>query len=359
MQEFLAQQKHASAIAGTGLITLDVVLNSGTSWGICAGGTCGNVLAILAFLGWRSHAFGNLRRDVAGRLVRRDLRRWRVDTRLLESSDPSPTPIMVHRIHANGAGHSFSTRCPECGERLPTFCGISAQAASTVERLPDVQVFFVDRLTAGILALTERFHAQGAVIMFEPSAFGDPNAFEAMLSMTHILKYSSDRFPRLDVKPPHNVLLEVQTLGSAGLRFRMNADEVQSGGWVNLKAFAVGEISDTAGAGDWCSAGIIHGLAGQGLLGLKKASPEAVMAGFRLAQGLAAWNCCFEGARGGIYTSTYNEFRDGILKFTTRLLHPRQKGGFSGVTTVTRPHSGLFRRLVENHPCVLKDKMTN
>ena len=70
-------------IIGTGLVALDVVLRrTGSSpprfW---AGGTCGNVLAILGFLDWKPVAVARLRPDSAGQRVVEDLKRWNVDMR--------------------------------------------------------------------------------------------------------------------------------------------------------------------------------------------------------------------------------------------------------------------------------------
>lgn len=54
--------KAVPMICGTGLIALDVVVtpstvNSPRFW---AGGTCGNVLAVLGFLGWKPVAVGRM-----------------------------------------------------------------------------------------------------------------------------------------------------------------------------------------------------------------------------------------------------------------------------------------------------------
>ena len=67
-------------VFGTGLIALDLVIGADPetpvrSW---TGGTCGNVLCILAYLGWDAYAVARMDNDVASEYVRADMRRWGV-----------------------------------------------------------------------------------------------------------------------------------------------------------------------------------------------------------------------------------------------------------------------------------------
>jgi len=178
--------------------------------------------------------------------------------------------------------------------------------------LPQADVFFADRLSEGIIALAERFRARGAVIVFEPSAVGDEASFQRMLKLTHVLKYADERLPHLHITPPEDFFLEIQTLGSGGLRFRMNADRDGRSQWVSVEPFTLKRIRDTAGAGDWCTAGLIHVLASKGLTGLDSASIGKIGQALIFAQALSAWNCEFEGARGGMYLAATDDFRRSI-----------------------------------------------
>ena len=71
--------RHPS-VFGAGLIALDLVANadSSSSFRAQAGGTCGNVLTALAYLGWNSYPIARLNDDAASRVVRADLTRWGV-----------------------------------------------------------------------------------------------------------------------------------------------------------------------------------------------------------------------------------------------------------------------------------------
>ena len=58
-------------VLGTGLVALDVVIadDATTDPILCAGGTCGNVLIALAFLGWDAYPIARLRSDSASKRV--------------------------------------------------------------------------------------------------------------------------------------------------------------------------------------------------------------------------------------------------------------------------------------------------
>ena len=57
-----------ATIVGTGLVALDVVIDdeSPQVQRLFAGGTCGNVLTILSFLGWNSFPVARIAKDSAG-----------------------------------------------------------------------------------------------------------------------------------------------------------------------------------------------------------------------------------------------------------------------------------------------------
>ena len=63
-------------------------------------------------------------------------------------------------------------------------------------------------------------------------------------------------------------LLEVQTMGEDGLRFRhrLNGSVAE---WSHLPAINSPQFLDSCGAGDWCSAGLLSKVALTGLAGLR------------------------------------------------------------------------------------------
>ena len=302
---------------GTGLIALDVVVKHGDDSAprMWAGGTCGNVLAILSYLGWKSFPIARLKSDSPGRLVLKDLVHWGVDPRFATLSPNAPTPIVIQKIRQDAVGepfHTFSLNCPNCGGRLPRYRPVVLPAIErAMSSIPDPKVFFLDRVSPGGVQLAETAAKRGAVVYCEPSGIGEPSLFRRLLKVTHILKYSHERAMHLgDLIASASPLIEIQTLGRGGLRYRTGFLGARDIDWRELDAFAVTEMKDSSGAGDWCSAGVIHALCQHGQAGLKEASHGRVIKALYFGQALAAWNCRFEGARGGMYVSPFDVFQN-------------------------------------------------
>ena len=304
---------------GTGLVALDVVVPYGASRPSqrLAGGTCGNVLAILSSLGWRTFPVTRLKDDVASRNVREDLKRWAVHLDFVSVSPEGSTPVFVHRIGRTEAGdaiHSFTRRCPGCGGMLP---GYKAPTAAAMEQLlPLIQkpdVFFFDRASRGSLVLAKHCAAQGSLVMFEPSGIGEPHLFREAVQYSHVLKFSQERLGEAEeMLADCAATLQIETLGKDGLRYRSRLRSAQSNDWRVLEALPAENIRDTSGAGDWCTAGILHRLGQRGAAAFLVTTRDALSEAFRFGQALGAWNCGFEGARGGMYQRTCREFMEEV-----------------------------------------------
>jgi sugar/nucleoside kinase (ribokinase family) len=299
---------------GIGLVALDLIIDSHSPGPrSAAGGTCGNVMTILSQLGWEANPVARLAKDVAAELVISDLQRWNVNTRLLHMRPLAKTPVIVEKIEKDSAGipfHTFSFSCPGCGRRWPRFQPVTSASVSRLDsKLAGLDVLFIDRVSRGALALAEAAVRRGSVIFFEPSAASNPKHFSELLKITHVIKYSHDRIEdtaEIDWGP--NMVLEIQTLGRGGLRFRTNLAKNHRV-WRRLPAVAIPELRDAAGAGDWLSAALIHSLCPGGAKQLRKRSFERLLHALNFGQRLASWNCGFSGPRGSMYRVPLKEFR--------------------------------------------------
>jgi fructokinase len=302
------RDRQKPAIIGTGLIALDIIFGREVEQlpQVMAGGTCGNVLAILSFLGWDSYPVARMSGDTASKLVAQDLSRWGVRMDFASATPSASTPIIVQRISRNSSGqsvHRFSWNCPVCGVYLPSYKPILATSAQQISsKLSAPNVFFLDRVSRGALILAEASAAQGALVVFEPSGVRDPKLFREALAISHVVKYSHERMGELgdsiaSAAPP----LQIETLGSGGLRYRSNLHSYRTRGWKRLDCWKVESVKDTAGAGDWCTAGLLHHLARNGAAGLRGVKAAELDSAMQLGQALAAWSCGYEGARGGLY----------------------------------------------------------
>ncbi len=303
------QPVHASLAVGTGLVALDVVITEGSTtpprrW---AGGTCGNVLLALRYLGWQTEPVARLQAgDAAARLLE-DFEHWGVSTKHVSVGPDGSTPIIVQRIARSKSGepyHTFSWRCPNCGTRLPGYKPVLASAVhEIINALDSPTIFFFDRLSRGALLLAQAAAERGAAIVFEPSSIGNPALFREAWKLAHLVKYSHERLHELphDLEAIKGPQLQVETLGPEGLRYRSRLPGCKKRAWQRLEALPADEVKDTAGAGDWCTAGIVHKLLGSGAAGLNLVNDTHLRNAVRYGQALAAWNCGFEGARGGMY----------------------------------------------------------
>jgi sugar/nucleoside kinase (ribokinase family) len=297
-------------IFGAGLIALDLVIGLDAnapvrSW---AGGTCGNVLSILAYLGWDAYPIARMNGDPASERVRSDMARWGVKLDWANCAPTTHTPIIVQEIRRDGNGrpmHRFSWTCPHCGCWLPGFKAVTLDAVTSVRpALVGASVFFLDRLSRATLALAAEASAHGAVVVFEPSSEAARKLMAEAVTLAHIVKYADERLAGLEgvMAEDAATVIEVQTLGELGLRYRHRRRKAVSN-WTSLDAVPAPRLADTCGSGDWCTAGLLSELAAGGQDGLRRASANAVRAALRYGQALAAWNCGFEGARGGMYVT--------------------------------------------------------
>lgn len=291
----------ARSIAGTGLFALDVIVRvDGTTAAPRLGGSAGNVLSILGALGWTAAPVGVLGDDEAGRAIRRDFESVKADLRLLRQSEARHTPVIyqyqLERSEAKcGATHRFTFACPHCGERRRPSWHDDPDVSDVRADLPLTSVFYLDRPTRLGVALAEQYAARGTVVVFEPSDVGDePDMFAQALRASHIIKYSDERLGDLSEFELRDDTIEVQTQGADGLRFRSAAFEP---GWTYLPAFRLPFLHDTAGAGDWCTAGMLFELieARQSNAWFEKAAVTRALA---FGQVLSTLNCMTEGARG-------------------------------------------------------------
>lgn len=307
------------SVYGTGLIALDIVIGtnpkeSALHW---AGGTCGNVLTILSFLGWKSYPIARLNQESSSIRVMEDMRKWKVALNYAEMEPTASVPVIAQEISTNQKGeavHKFHWRnCPKCGAFLPGYKSVTLQATKVIKRqVSHANLFFFDRTSPGALDLAKHFKSIGATIFFEPSAKGKPDQMAEAIRLADIVKYSEQRFSAIAMSSelrsePH---LEIQTRGENGLRYRLKGRK----NWKLMPSFSPKEINDTCGSGDWTTAGIILKLCSKGRKGLIQASAKSVAEALRYGQALGAWNCFFEGARRGMYLTTPKNFEIDIQR---------------------------------------------
>ena len=305
---------------GSGLLALDVILNGSRSTPpkLTAGGSCGNVMTILAYLGWSSYPIARLKDNDASKEVFSDLQRWGVKTDFIFKEPSGSTSIIIHRILKNKKGesvHRFEFRNPTTGVWFPGFKPfLSKEVPELIKKMPTPNLYYFDRINRAAIDLAKEAKNLGAVVFFEPSSIGDPKLFEECLQVTDIIKFSNERIPEYKKLVKKNkVYLEIETLGKDGLNFRCVKSKSK---WTSIDPFIVSELIDSAGAGDWCTAGIIDGLCVKGRADFKKKGIKQIKAVLQRGQILGAINCFFDGARGIMYNIDKSTF-ESVRKIDT------------------------------------------
>jgi len=315
---------------GSGFIALDMLLigrkrvRANQRY---AGGSCGNVLAILAHLDWNSYPVARLGLDSKAQALIEDFKTCRVNTAFVARQRTSVTPAIVVRLTQDDDGcykSRFEWKDPVSGDWLPRYRPLpKSYVAQVTPQLPVAKVFYFDRAEPSSLLLATALREKGAVVFFEPSSCKDDNIFTACLAVSDIVKYSVDRIPQ----PPRNPIsksprLEIQTLGASGLRYRLKLNSNVPGQWKSLSSFPATTFKDSTGCGDWCSAGIIHRLCSLGRENFMHLTEKEIGLGIRFGQALATINCEYEGARGPMYQLSVAD----LLSRVTRLLATDSKG---------------------------------
>jgi fructokinase len=306
-ESFKSKQPSCS---GTGLVTLDVLVNGkeDNQRRLWTGGSCGNVLIILSSLGWKTSPIVCLGEDSASQIIIDDMKNWDVNTDLIFRSSKVSSPIIVERLYNDGESvfHEFKFKCPFCGSPLPRTRPLPSEFLEEAKnKMPCSNVFYFDRASASATKLAKKAKAQGALVVFEPHKLGTRKIFDESVELADIVKYSREQIETDGLSK--NAFLEVQTMGAKGLRYKFRSKKGENAVWKEKEAFQVHRVVDSAGAGDWCTAGLINSLCRQGLRSLQESKIEEIESAFDFSQRLAALKCCFEGPRGLMYNLNATE----------------------------------------------------
>lgn len=307
-------------IAGAGFIALDILMSNRQDWRLRAGGTCGNVLAILSFLGFKTFPIARLGTDRAADLIISELESVGADCQHVQRDSTARTPRVVEFLPERpGAPHRFTFTCPECRRRFPRRSKPTLEQATQSVRDVNPRLFFLDRADSTTIELAASARERGALVMFEPSYYSNNSHFTMALRLSDIVKYSTQRMGQCMEPLLQDIgatpRLVVETMDGGGLRYKIRAKEPSKSEWLHQGPFLVDRPIDQAGAGDWCSAGLISRM-------LTGSTPyrwwdRTIRRALAFGQALAAASILFEGPRGYIEKSS----RRAVLRAATSTIH--------------------------------------
>lgn len=293
---------------GTGLITLDLIISEemSTPFLVSAGGSCGNVMAILSYIGWESFPVSRLNNDGLSAQVVDDLSSFNVNTNFIDRDPTGKTPVIVEHLSCSSNGHPshyYGRTCPFCESRFSRYRAILAKKTRDIlNSLPTSDVFYFDRVSRGALILAEYCKNNEGLVVFEPSFVGKAHLFEEALEIADIVKFADDRLGERSqsiAKKAHGLVIE--TKGNEGLRYTFTRTHPD---WTRLSAYDIPETKDTAGAGDWFTAGLIDKLGRDAPTSFRETSESHIAEALSYGQQLASESCAFVGPRGLMYSDT-------------------------------------------------------
>lgn len=313
----IRSSKYTNQIVGSGFVALDVLLkhNEQNSLDSALGGSTGNVLAILAFLGWPTVPVAMVGHDFAGKRIKSEFDSLNADMRFLHTSQCVATPVVYQFPSEGTKTHNFSFTCPYCGVKRSFVTNDDLSLPNTV--LTEVElprVFYFDRVTPWTLNLSKEYKQRGTLVVFEPSSLKvDRGLFQQAIKNSHILKYADDRIDLLEGFDRSSLDIEIQTSGASGLRFRIPRSCET---WYYQGALEINGVVDTAGAGDWCTAGFLHYLYQTD--NFFNWSVPLIKEALTYGQTLAALNCLYPGARGLARSNNQKSIKAYLIDLLSR-----------------------------------------
>jgi sugar/nucleoside kinase (ribokinase family) len=308
--------KSRTKVVGTGLFALDLVIGTDgqlLSYGL--GGSAGNVLAILAKFNWDAVPVVELGQDPAANLLLQEFTHLNIDQSFVHTSPKFHTPVIYQHQQKSDSDrtHKFSFSCPHCGEKRSMMRSATSVFDTNLPQQRPPQVLYLDRATRMGVELAELYKDKNVLVVFEPSEIGNDSVlFQRALNAANIVKYADDRLDDLASFSTAHISVEICTMGSNGLRYRAPS---LGDDWVTLSAYHAPKVVDTAGAGDWCTAGMIQYLVGQQRpLNINAIKYNQLHKALRFGQALSALNCMTVGAMGLTKTIPLTDIKEQAKK---------------------------------------------
>lgn len=179
------------------------------------GGTAGNVMSILAWMGWHSLPAARLDDSEVGLQLKADLESYGCDTRYLTNTPDGGTTILdiIHKTGRDGKPKTaYLAHSPRGGRFVNHRFWTLKQAQElfdSLEEMPDV--FFFDRCAPGNILLAQLFHERGVLVYYEPNEPVDRNFLRAVAA-SDIVKVSNEKHPDVSFIEGFTDKLFIQTM---------------------------------------------------------------------------------------------------------------------------------------------------
>lgn len=260
------------SIIGTGIFNLDIiVVREYPAWPAMrpfvekevlreVGGTCGNVMCMLASMGWKVRPVACLDDSTEGRKITEDLKQFGCDCSFVSNTAGGGTTLLrcTHKKDADGK-HVMGVRAGSPGgSRFPKrhFLRARDEAPEFLASLKSApSVFFFDDAAAGNRALARGLKERGALVYFEPSKVASNADLEAV-GLSDFIKFSDENVPDVSFAAAYPDKIFIQTMGPDGVRIKE-----KGGDWYTIEGMKNDAVVDTEGAGDTFTSAFINAVA--------------------------------------------------------------------------------------------------
>ena len=286
-------------VLGAGFTGIDLIKGM-TQSSISLGGTAANVLTILSQLGFETTL---LTAEYAGELGDwyKNALQVRQITPIYFQKSKKCLSVIIEDINHDNNVHFFRTSCSKCKS---SFINVILPSDEKIKKLPseinECNLLFYDRFSSGINYVANI--NQKGWNMYEPNAFRLYTNLLNGCRSSDIVKFSTERIPDkicnqlLNDLVDTRVKITIVTMGQKGLKFTIK----KNGGWGEWNYFSSiknKNIVDTAGAGDWLTAGFLYELLSE-YPKAQNVGQEKIAEKIKRAQLLATAACDFVGAQG-------------------------------------------------------------
>ena len=275
------------------------------------GGTCGNVMCMLAYYGEEVYPQAQFDLSEQGHQLKADLERYGCDTRYVENIPSGGTAMLdcTHKRDKATGAHTISFRAYGPASRFAKRKQLRErdEVPAFLEALTFVpDLYFFDAPEAGPRALAAAFAQQGALVYFESEGDRGNEANERKMrkgfEVSHIIKCSSSNVTAEQLKGYEQGRLLILTDGDKGVRFNLN-----NGGWITLPPIPNDNVQDWEGAGDWTTATFIHQLSLRGISRMDQLTADIVADCLNEAQKVASKSVSYIGSKGMIRATASNQ----------------------------------------------------
>jgi sugar/nucleoside kinase (ribokinase family) len=263
------------------------------------GGTAGNVMTILAWIGWHTLPAARLDDSEVGFQLKADMEAYGCDTRLVSNTPDGGTTILdiIHKTGRDGKPKTaYMAHSPRGGRFVNHRFWTLKQAQAlfdSLEEMPDV--FFFDRCAPGNILLAQLFHEHGVLVYYEPNEPVDRNFLRAVAA-SDIVKFSNEKHPDVSFTEGFTDKLFIQTLNEKGLRFKLRSE-----GWITIPPEQNPNAVDGEGAGDWTTSAFINEMGHHRMLTFDRIHLPNVTHCLEEAQRVASQSVSYIGAKGLIH----------------------------------------------------------